>query len=272
MEQSAENNFNRIPPKYELLPDEIDELTAELLSERASEIPEEIRYITIEVDGNDNKYANIGRHLEREVFEESFGNDSEEMIREYGPYEPASVFFISFDRELSKATGALRAIGNSSRGLKTLNDAQSEPFNVSIDEAVQYHNIDNLDEVWDIGTAAVLPEYRSSRSMPSVQLYRTMYLSALKHGIKHLISVVDDKLIRTLRDNFGIPFVNLAGSSYGPYLGSEKSHAVYAFIPEFDEKMNLHMNNSKSRFAKGITNYLINDKDESSIVFDNNLE
>jgi hypothetical protein len=266
MEQSAENNFNRIPPKYEFLPDEIDELTAELLSERASEIPEEIRYITIEVDGNDNKYANIGRHIEREVFEESFGNDSEEMIREYGPYEPASVFFISFDRELSKATGALRAIGNSSRGLKTLNDAQSEPFNVSIDEAVQYHNIDNLDEVWDIGTAAVLPEYRASRSMPSIQLYRTMYLSALKNNINHLVSIVDDKLLNTLVDRLAMPFVHLADSTSGEYLGSEKSHAVYAYVPEFYDKMSAAMSSVTSHLGKNILSRLVNGSEDDSII------
>lgn len=265
MEQEFEKKFNTALPRYELSPDEIIELTNNLLEERASNIPKEVRYITIEIDGND-KYANIGRHVERVVFEEAFGNDSQEMIKEYGPYEDASVFFVSFDREAIQPTGALRAIGNSSKGLKTLNDAQNEPFNVAIDEAIQFHNITNLDEVWDIGTAAVLPEYRASRSMPSIQLYRTMYLSALKNNINHLISVVDDKLLNTLVERLAMPFVHLADSDPGSYLGSEKSHAVYAHVPEFYDRMSLAMGSVTSHLGKNILNRLVNGSEDDSII------
>jgi len=266
MEHNDDNTPNRFIPNYELSSEEINRLTSELLAERANGISEDHRFVTIEVEEGCGKYSNLGRHVERAVFEESFGNDASQMIKEYGPYELSSIFFIAIDRDAKLPTGALRAIHNSSAGLKTLNDMQHDPFNVNFDDAMQYHNITNLDEAWDIGTVAVLPEYRASRSMPSVQLYRTMYLAALKGGIDHLVSVVDDKLLKTLTERLSIPFVPISGSKPVPYLGSDKSSAVYAYVPEFYDKMNAHLDTIKSRIGKAILDKLLNGRDDSTII------
>jgi hypothetical protein len=258
------NNPENIQPSYELSPQELNTLTNDLLEERAPEASYSHRYITVEVNNN-SRYANIGRHIERAVFEEVFDNDTEQMIEEYGPYEDASRFFITIDRESKRPAGALRATGNSPNGLKSIIDAEQAPFFVSEESVMQKHAIDNLDKVWDIGTAAVLPEYRGGKGLSSVQLFHVMYVSALNNGIEHLVSIIDDKLLRMLRDHFGIPFVSLAGSSPGPYLGSEKSHAVYAHIPEFKEKMNIHKETVKGPLGRNVIDYLLDDSPDDSI-------
>lgn len=252
-------------PRYNLSSNELSTLTEDLLCERASNLPDTLRYITIEVNG-DHKCANIGRHIERVVFEEVFGNDVQQMTEEYGLYEAHSKFFIAIDRATEQPTGVLRVIGNSPQGLKSLNDAQQEPFNVNIDNALKYHAISDLDTVWDIGTVAMLPDYRGSSEPSSIQLYRAMYLSALEHGIEHLVSIMDDKLLRMLKGHLAMPFEPLANSEPGPYLGSEKSHAVYAHVPEFHQKMSNHKNTIKSRRVKRIIDYLLDENDKQSII------
>lgn len=223
-------------PDYEMSKQDIDELSVELFDERAVDTPEKYEYITIEVEGS-SKFANIGRHIEREVFEVEFpGNDAEMFAKSYGPYDQASRFFISIDRISKRAVGVLRVIKNSDHGLMTLNDVQDKPFFIGLQEIKDQYGIDDLDEVWDVGTAGVLPEHRDLRGLVSIQLYRAMYLSARKNDIKHLVSIVDEKLLPTLTKFLRIPFVALAGVQPGPYLGSESSQPVYGYIPDFYKK------------------------------------
>jgi len=260
------NNIPKITePTYVLTSNKIITLTADLLRERASIIPKEFSDVVIEVCGN-SEYANIGRYVERVVFEESFGNDSTQMVEEYGHYEMCSRFFLSIDIVSKKPIGVLRIIGNSVEGLKSLNDANNIPFNVCLEDVIRYHEkINNLDTVWDIGTVAKLPEYKLDRRLTIVKLYRAVYLASLKRGINHWISIIDDSLLQMILDRFGIPFVALADSKPGPYLGSEKSHAVYSFVPDFYEKMGSHMRNNKGHLGKLIFELLVNGSEDESI-------
>ncbi|TFD77708.1 hypothetical protein [Cryobacterium fucosi] len=226
-------------PGYDLSADEVGDLTAELLASLDCDWPAKYRYVGIEIAG-DSPFSNIARHIERVVFEESFGNDAAQMTAEYGPYEAGSVFFVSIDRSTEMPSGALRIIGNSPRGFKTLNDARSEPFSIRPADVADQHGIDDPDALWDVGTVAVLPQHRSGAGAVSVQLYRAMYLSALQHGIDHLVSIIDDVPLRKLVGFLGIPFVPLAGSAPGPYLGSPKSQAVYCHVPDFQPRTRRH--------------------------------
>jgi hypothetical protein len=187
---------------YDLSEDQVADLTAKLLEEH--EPIGDDRFVCYKLEGND-KFANIGRRIEGVVFKDAFNNTSEDMEREYGPYEDQSEFFISIDREYKKATGALRIIKNGPNGLKTLNDITRPPFIASKTEILKAHDIDNLDECHDIGTVAVLPEHRSAQGGISVQLYRAMYVNALEEGANHFISIVDEKPLSKLTDYLGIP-------------------------------------------------------------------
>jgi hypothetical protein len=258
-------------PSYALSEERIHQLTAELFAERGSDTPKEYRYVAIEVSG-ESTYANIWRHIEREVFEATFpGNDAEKLTKEYSTYESASRFFISIDRTLQEATGVLRVIQNSPNGFMSLNDVAGDPFYIGFEEVKKQHSIDDLDELWDVGTVAVLPEHRNGTGSVSVQLYRAMYLSALKHDIKHLVSIIDEKALSKLTEYLAIPFVPLADTKAGPYLDSEKSQPVYGYVPDFFKKMNRHRYTAKGLLARKALNRLVKGSEDESLVFDPRL-
>lgn len=239
--------------------------TTRLLKYLAPRIPEDSGFITVELLGDD-EFSDLARDIERRVFETFFGNDAQEMAQEYGPYEQSSRFFLFIDCMNKQPVGALRVISNSNRGLKTLNDAQGKPFNVKIKDVACQHSINDLDKAWDVGTVAVLPEYRSTNGLASIQLYRAMYISALKNQVDHLFAVVDDKPLQLLRDFLGIPFIPLAGSNSGPYLGSDMSHAVYGYIPEFYEKMSIYMRGVENPMLKAALDRLVNGTEDDMIL------
>ena len=226
-------------PSYDLSPEDVGALTVQLLASLDCAWPEKYRYVGVEIAGG-SPFSNIARHIERVVFDASFGNDAAQMTAEYGPYEAGSVFFVSIDRSTGTPSGALRIIGNTPRGFKTLNDARSAPFSIQSADVVAQHGIHDADALWDVGTVAVLPEHRSGAGAVSVQLYRAMYLSALQHGIDHLVSIIDEVPLRKLVQYLGIPFVPLAGSAPGPYLGSPMSQAVYCHVPDFQPRTRRH--------------------------------
>ncbi len=263
---------DNLEPRYDLPFAAIDQLTQELIDRHTHEVPVRYRYAAVEVKG-DSPYANIARYIEGTVFQAAFGNTPEQMKREYGPYETTSTFFISLDRgadgsvlDLKKATGALRVINNSDQGLKTLNDIESEPFYVDLDSVVYRHGIEDMNKTWDIGTVAVLPEYRKGEGPVSVQLYRAMYLAAMHGNIEHLVSVIDGRALTKLTGYLGIPFVPLADSEPHPYLGSQSSTAVYGHVPEFFAKMSRHRLTPRGILAHKALARLVKGTEDDSIV------
>lgn len=207
-------------------------LTTELLAERPPEGGD--RYVCYKISGTD-RFADIGRQVECEVFNEAFGNDPEEMKKEYGPYEEQSTFFISVDRETGVPTGVLRVIRNGEGGFKSLNDLEGVLPEFSKEEAMRVHGIDNPEECWDIGTVAVPPEYRARQGGVSLQLYRGMYVASQAEGIKHFVSVIDEKPFEKMTKFLGFPFKLIHGGRPFSYLGSDKSLPVYGDAPEFEK-------------------------------------
>lgn len=247
-------------PTYDLSAERIHELTYQLLQQNAEMLPsaDKRRYVAIEVRGG-SSYGNIGRHVERTIFEASFGNDAQEMAMEYGPYEQASTFFVSIDQLTKRATGVLRVITNSSdHGLKSWKDAKNH-FGLDQEKASVLQGLEDPDKIWDVGTIGVLPEYRLKSGSVSILLERAMYLSAREHDIQALISIIDDGPLVKMRSNWrgvGIPFKSLPGTNSQPYLGSKKSHAVYGFVPNFYEKMSCHRESLRGRM---IARYVLGD-------------
>lgn len=218
---------------YDLSIEQTVPLTEELLAQY--EIDTDERFICLPVKG-DSRFARIGHAIERTRFEQYFDNDSRQMRKEYGPYEHASKFFITIDRENNLPTGVLRVIKNSPAGLKTVNDITGRLVNVTDEDSIlAAHGMDNFDNCWDICTVAVTPGY--GRGAASIQLYRAMYLAALDEGADHLVSVVDKHAHRQLVRYLGVPFVPLADTRSFAYLGSGKSRAVYGHVPDFYETM-----------------------------------
>lgn len=248
---------------YEISEAEIKDLTGRFLEEHPPKGSD--RFVCYRLQG-DEPFSDIGRGVERLVFEEAFGNDAIEMQGEYSPYEMQSIFFISFDTVARAPSGALRVIHNGPAGLKTLNDLEKQ-IGLTEEDVKQSHNINGLDDVWDIGTVAVPREYRSGEGAVSVQLYRGMYLSALHDNVNHLVSVVDEKPLRKLTGYLGIPFKPLASTQPFEYLGSDSSQAVYGYVPEFYKKMSQKMLTLRGLLARKALKRLVKGTEDSSLQF-----
>ena len=232
-EQPANRDINR----YDIDTEQVRDLTRTLLAEQPPVVDE--NFICYQLDGA-STLSDIGRYVERVVFEDAFGNDASEMKEEYGAYEDDSVFYVTIDQAAAMPVGVLRVIKQGEAGLKTLNDLLEMMPELTLDMIYERHAIAQDEEVWDVGTVAVLPEYRDKSgkgSAASVQLFRALYLDAMNHDVKHMVSVIDRKAHQKLTGFLGVPFVPLADLKPFSYLGSKKSRAVYGRVDSFYEKM-----------------------------------
>lgn len=245
------------------------DLTKDLLEDRPPTGDE--RFVCYKIN-NQDRYASIGKYIESTVFKDAFNNDADLMKKEYGPYEGQSIFYLSVDKEEGVPTGVLRIIQNGEAGLKTLNDLVREGHAASVEEMMDHRNIESLDDCWDVGTVAVLPQYRA-RVGPSIQLYRAMYLDAVDTSIDHIVSVIDTKAYHKLVDYLGVPFQSLLKNDEPfEYLDSEESRAVYGYVPEFYKKMNLKRYTLRGFLARKALSQLVKGSRDKGIQFDSNYD
>lgn len=234
--------WNRESP-YDLSPEVLRQKTAELLQERPPE--GDAPQICYKLEGID-PYADIARTIERQVFEEAFGNTTDTMEEAYGPYENQSMFFLAVDRTRDEPipSGVLRIIKNGPRGFMTVNDlAESQGIEIGraefIEQVKAYHGIADLDKCWDIGTVAVPESYRLDHGhLTSVQLYRGMHVAAMTANVEHYFSMIDVDARRILVQMLGIPFEPLVGAGPMEYLASSETYPVYGNAEEFLKSAN----------------------------------
>jgi hypothetical protein len=193
-------------------------------------------------------YSDLARSVECGVFNETFGNDSDVMAREYGPYEAHSTFFLVVDRAHERAVGVVRVIGHSSAGFKTLNDIAGEPLRVPPPAAIATHSIDST-RCWDIATLAVPRAYRSPSASAHISsmLYGMLYADVRRLGIEHAVAILDERAYRHLVSALGVPFVTIADSGPFDYLGSICSYATYLYFPTAVAAMLRHLDHLDAR-------------------------
>ncbi len=186
------------------------------------------RFVTF-VAGPDQPLADVGRALERRIFEETFGNDAATMAAEYGPYEQRSLFFVVIDRRRGVPAGVGRIIEDDGPRVKTLDDAPAH-IGRSVPEIMAVHRM-TTGRVWDFATVAVLREYRgrASRAVSSL-LYRTFLLAGRRAGVRHVVAMLDRRAYRNIR-LVGVPVETLAGSGAFSYLGSAENRAIHVEFP-----------------------------------------
>ena len=212
--------------RYDLPVDEIRRVTVEHLERH----PEPAgRYVAL-VLGPHEPLANVARAVERQVFEQTFGNDAAQMAEEYGPYEENSLFLLVLDRHRGAPAGAGRAIEGTGPGTKTVDDAPGLIGQTS-EQIAAAHGLHG-EKVWDFATLAVLPQYRGLRTSLTVSslLYRAFLVQGEREGVQHMTAMLDRGAYRNMK-LLGTPFEPLAGSGPFPYLGSPENRAVYARFP-----------------------------------------
>ena len=207
--------------RYDLPAKEIRRISSREIARR----PGSGRFVSV-VAGPDTPLADVGRTLERQVFEESFGNDSAVMAQEYGPYEQQSLFFVVLDRRAGVPAGVARVIQDDGPRVKTIVDAPSH-IGVSVDEISAFHGLAG-GRVWDFATVAVLPEYRGRSSLVvSSLLYRTFVVAGRRAGTEHAVAMLDRVAWRNIR-LVGVPVAQLADSEPFAYLGSAENRAIHS--------------------------------------------
>ena len=218
---------------YDMSDPERDELTARFLSTKKLGCT---RFACFAVESTD-PFANIARQLEREVFQDSWGNDAATMKREYGPYDDSSVFFMAVDTHEMVPAAALRMIRNSPVGLKTIVDLDDPvkspiaPTTISVADVMRQHGIDDLDRCWDGATAAIPRRYRRRFAIGHVQIMRVLALAAIRENIQHFVAVLDAPVVRAARDVLGLPLAPLAGTPPFTHMDAPNNQAVYAHVP-----------------------------------------
>jgi hypothetical protein len=185
------------------------------------------RFLTLVV-GPAHPMADVGRAVERQVFEEAFGNDAAVMTAEYGPYEERSLFFVVLDRRRGVPAGVGRVIHDEGPRVKTLDDAPAH-IGRPAPEIMAIHRMSGV--IWDFATVAVLREYRGHASLAvSSLLYRTYIRTGLRAGARHAVAMLDRRAYRNML-LLGVPIETLAGSDAFPYLGSAENRAIHIEFP-----------------------------------------
>jgi hypothetical protein len=210
--------------KYTLDANELDSLSQRLLSEQPPKTDE--RFICYMLPGA-SELANLARHVEREVFEESFGIDDANMRRMYAPFEPHSMFFLVMDQEGVKPAGVSRYGKNLPAGSLTLCDAE-KLLNISTKRFQEFHEVESMDNVWDLGTTVVPKAYRHiDNHLVGNILYRSLHSRAMHEGVKHYVTILDAD-VRRQHYFFGFPWVPLVGTGIVSHEGSVDSMFLYA--------------------------------------------
>lgn len=182
---------------------------------------------------HDEPGAELGRHLEREVFLEAFGNTADQLADEYGPYERSSLFVCVVDHLRSRPAGAMRVLLSSAAGFKSLNDIQRVWGEPAAALAERSGLVINPDTTWDIATLAVAPEYRGAagRGLVTMGLYQTLTLAAHACGTEWFVAILDLPVFRMLRWKLHLIFAGYKGVEPMPYLGSVASIPAWCHVP-----------------------------------------
>lgn len=240
---------------------EVHDLSVETISGLVDELFEREkivsseRYVAIAIDGN-SPYADIGRRVENEVFTK-FGNDPEEMSREYDMYDSSSTFLVIVDQEAEVdgehrklPVGCLRLIANGANGIKTINDVASQRWGWHEDmvELIRTHVQEDgdpeldaedrrvvIDNILDAGTLAVLPAYRYGRV--STALYHAGVIHTLRNGYRDWVMLIDHEARDVIQFFLNNPLQGIKGLGVRPYLGSEVSQPMYVNVPRYLERV-----------------------------------
>ena len=187
----------------------------------------------------DEPGADLGRHIERLVFLEAFGNTPDLLADEYGPYEACSVFICVVDHLRTLPAGVMRVLLPSPRGFKSLNDIESvwgDPAATLIERTgltMAPHR------TWDVATFAVAPEYRgnAARGLISMGLYQTLTMAALHCGVDWFVAILDMPVFRMIRWKLRMIFAGYQGVIPRPYLGSAASIPAWCDVVAAERRL-----------------------------------
>jgi hypothetical protein len=183
--------------------------------------------------------SELGRHVERAVFGEFFGETEQFLREEYDPYEPGSVFFIVIDHLQRVPAGVVRMIVPSSAGFKSLDDIE-RIWGEEADAMLSRTGLDvDLERCWDVATLAVMPDYRrsSTNGVISLALFQAISTLAAKSEVQIGVAVFDLVVLDLVQAATGRGWQAFPGLEPRQYLGSPASMACFCDVSEFGQRL-----------------------------------
>ncbi len=196
--------------------------------------------------------AELGRHIERTVFLEFFGNSPELLAEEYQAYEAGSVFFLVLDHALREPAGGMRVLLPHA-GAKSLDDierAWGEPADEVIARSCPTMRREDL---WDVATLGVMADYRGSSTsgLISLALYQSLISMGVANDVKWMVAVLDLVVLDLIQSLTSRPFKAFAGLEPRNYLDSPASLPVYIDMDEWRPRIELTDPNMHSILVHG---------------------
>lgn len=185
----------------------------------------------LHIVGAGHPAAELGRHLEREVFQEAFGNSPEMLAAEYDRYDAASAFLLVVDHRRKRPAGALRLIVPSPAGLKSLEDVRQE-WGADPELLTREATGKGLasTKAFDIATLAVGREYRraASRGLVSMAMWQAVGVLSFRCHVDLLVAIIDVRVLRLLLSKLTGVLEPFPGLEPQRYLDSAASVPVWS--------------------------------------------
>jgi hypothetical protein len=183
--------------------------------------------------------AELARSVEREVFLEFFGNTTEMLDAEYGPYDEASRFLCLLDHTTRRPAGMIRIIEPSSVGLKSLDDLERVwgiPASSLVGPTGRRFDPDS---VWDLATLAVAPDYRGAATagLVSMALYQALNMLAVERQVEWAVAVMDLVVLELINSAWHRPFLAVPGAEPRRYLDSPASVPAFCDVIEYRARL-----------------------------------
>ena len=222
-------------PDLDLIQEELRDLARPIV-EAAGNPPEPFGVYLFRADTPE---ARLGRYIEDTVFGEWFGNSSELIESEYGPYDESTYFIVVIDHLRHLPAGTIRVNLPSERGLKTLADIE----NVWQQDLAPVLDRTGLawdrNHVWDVVTVAVHADYRGKATdgMISLAMYQAVVRSLLRGGAHWFVCILDLHVVQLMQDLTSKPFSTFAGVEPIEYLDSPASNAFWCDLDEYGPRL-----------------------------------
>jgi hypothetical protein len=222
-------------PVLDLAREELRELGRELVHD-AGDPPEPFGIHAVAAS---SRFAALPRAVEYAVFDEFFGNSPELLEAEYGPYEQATIFLTAMDHRRGLPAGVIRLIVPSAAGFKSLHDLETA-WNESVPDVWARTGIEPAaDEILDVTTVAVSPEYRGKATdgLISLGLYQATVQASRFAGYRWLVTILDLVVLDLINGMTTAPFRRYPGVEPINYLDSPASLPVYCDFAEYRPRL-----------------------------------
>ena len=184
--------------------------------------------------GSNDPASELGRVVERVVFEEFFDNSPELLAEEYDPYEPASVFLCVVDHRRLLPAGVMRLVVSSPCGFKSLDDI-TRVWNADVDDVIASSG-SGLDQkrCWDVATFAITSDYRgaATEGLVSMGLYQALVMTARTCDVPWFVAV-----LAAIDERMAHPFTRFPGLMPKPYLDSPASVPVFVDLDAYKPRL-----------------------------------